>query len=100
MDIWTPSLLLLGLSGPGLETDPVAAVPVVQTVAKLSPPLTSTPLDLTEPEPIVIDIKYQPGQRCLIAATTPIIQRNLTLSYYQQVVYGTTQCQNNASFKR
>jgi hypothetical protein len=97
MDIWTPSLLLLGLSGPGLETDPIEAGPVVQTVAIISPPLTSTPPDLTEP--IVIDIKYQPGQRCLIAATTLIIQRNLTLPYYQQVVYGTTQCQNTASFK-
>jgi hypothetical protein len=68
---------------------------VVQVVAHVAPLVKSIHIDQTEAAltPIVIDIKYQAGQRCVIALTTRMIQRNLTLPYYQQTVYGTTQCQ-------
>jgi hypothetical protein len=76
MDVWGPLLMLIGLSEPGLD---------------------SAPMIQTEPEllPIVIDSKYTPDQRCLIAPTIQMIQRNLTLPYDQQTVYGTAQCQSD-----
>ena len=76
MDVWAPLLLLIGLSEPGLD---------------------ATPMIQTEPEllPIVIDSKHTPSQRCLIAPTTQMIQRNLTLPYDQQTVYGTARCQSD-----
>ncbi|MEE9413523.1 MAG: hypothetical protein V3V22_10785 [Methylococcales bacterium] len=71
-----PLLVLIGLSEPGLDTAPMIQI---------------------EPEllPIVIDSKDTLGQRCLMAPTTQIIQRNLTLPYDQQTVYGTAQCQSD-----
>ncbi len=76
MESWAPLLMLIGLSESELD---------------------SAPLIQTEPEllPIVIDSEYTPSQRCLIAPTTQMIQRNLTLPYDQQTVYGTVQCQSD-----
>ncbi len=73
---WVSLLVLIGLSEPGLDT-----APMIQT----------------EPEllPIVIDINQTLGQRCLITPTTQMIQRNLTLAYDLQTVYGTAQCQSD-----
>ncbi len=76
MASWAPLLMLIGLFEPGLDT-----APMIQTEHELTP--------------IVIDSKDTPGQHCLIAPTTQIIQRNLTLPYDQQTVYGTAQCQSD-----
>ena len=76
MDTWVPLLMLIGLSDSGLDT-----VPMIQTEYELLP--------------IVIDSEDTLGQRCLIAPTTQIIQRNLTLPFDQQTVYGTAQCQSD-----
>ena len=46
----------------------------------------------TEPE-LNIDIHYQPGEHCVVPSTAPVVQRNLTLPYHQQTLYGTAQCQ-------
>ncbi len=92
MELWTPLLLLLGITEPVMTTQAV-----VHTVAHVAPSVKSRHTDQTEPvlTPIVIDIKYQSGQHCVIAPTTRMIQRNLTLPYYQQTVYGTAQCQSD-----
>ncbi len=92
MELWTPLLLLLGITEPVMTTQAV-----VQTVAHVAPLVKSPQTDQTESvlTPIVIDIKYQAGQRCVIAPTTQMIQRNLTLPHDQQTVYGTVQCQSD-----
>ncbi len=91
MELWTPLLLLLGITEPVMTTQAI-----LQPVAHVAPSVKSRHTDQTEPAltPIVIDIKYQAGQRCVIAPTTQMIQRNLTLPYHQQTVYGTAQCQS------
>jgi hypothetical protein len=76
MDVWGPLLMLIGLFEPGLD----------------SASMIHTELELA---PIVINSKHTPGKRCLIAPTTQMIQRNLTLPYDQQTVYGTAQCQSD-----
>ncbi len=92
MELWTPLLALLGMTQPAITPQAV-----VQPVSHVAPFVKSTETDQTEPAltPIVIDIGYQTGQRCVIAPTTEMIQRNLTLPYSQQTVYGTAQCQSD-----
>jgi hypothetical protein len=92
MELWTPLLLLLGITEPVMTTQAI-----VQPVAHVAPSVKSAQINQTQPvlTPIVIDIKYQAGQRCVIASTTQMIQRNLTLPYDQQTVYGTAQCQSD-----
>ncbi len=98
MNILTLFFMLSGITGSTLKTKSVAErVPVVKTVAQFAPSDSVSDINQTEPvlAPIVIDIQYQTGQRCVLAPTTQIIQRNLTLPYYQLTVYGTAQCQSD-----
>ncbi|MCH9699263.1 MAG: hypothetical protein K0U68_14265 [Gammaproteobacteria bacterium] len=84
MDILALVFVLLGVTEP-----------VVKTVAQFAPPAQTSDENPIEPSltPIVIDIQYPTGERCVLTSpTTQIIQRNLTLPYSQQTLYGTAQC--------
>ncbi len=98
MDITTLFFMLSGMTGTTLKTQSVAErVPVVKTVAQFAPSGSVSDVNQTDSvlPPIVIDIQYQTGQRCVLTPTTQIVQRNLTLPYYQQTAYGTAQCQSD-----
>ncbi len=69
--------------------------------ARMHPVGQAAPLDEQERttdtnlDELVIDIHYQGGQRCVIHSLNRMIERNLTLPYRQQTLYGTTQCQSD-----
>ena len=98
MEFWTAFLVLLGVTDPDQTArsapDPIT---VVETVAHHEAVKITSGIEpeTVAPPPIVIDIKYTAGQRCWIAQGTQLIQRNLTLPYHQQTVYGTAQCQSD-----
>ncbi len=73
MELWTPLLLLLGITEPVMTTQVV-----VQAVTQVAPLVETAQIDQPEPAltPIVIDIKYRAGQRCVIAPRTQMVQRN------------------------
>ncbi|MCH9699366.1 MAG: hypothetical protein K0U68_14800 [Gammaproteobacteria bacterium] len=43
---------------------------------------------------LAIDINYVPGQRCQVQSTVRVVERNLTLPYRQQTLYGSNACQS------
>ncbi len=93
MNSLTFCLVLTGFTEPFLKTIPVDA-PTMEYQTQLYQPIPCDQSELSH-IPIVIDSKDKPSQRCLIAQGTQMIQRNLTLPYHQQTVYGTAQCQSD-----
>ncbi|MCH9699336.1 MAG: hypothetical protein K0U68_14640 [Gammaproteobacteria bacterium] len=62
----------------------------IQKVGQPAPLDKKTTIDLPE---LVIDINYQAGKRCLVQPSDRVIERNLTLPYRQQTLYGSNACQ-------
>ncbi len=89
MKFWIPLLALIGFGEPEITPSQNEVVSPVEETAQVLEAMDRGH------KPVVINIKYTPGKRCSIVSATQIIQRNLTLPYSQQTVYGTSQCQTD-----
>jgi hypothetical protein len=87
MGVWMLFLAMIGLGDPQTT---LVQEDAVLLVSKTVQGLEETGLDQV---PMLINNKQiTSSKRCIIALERVVIQRNLTLPYPQQTVYGTSQC--------
>ncbi len=89
-------LLLLTQSLPvqatTLTDQPVALTTHVVQGVPLNQPMIATDLELPE---LLIEINELPEKSCRLQSTVRVIERNLTLPYHQQTLYGSNPCQSS-----
>ncbi len=87
-------LLLLTQNLPAQATPrtdhPVSLTKQMRHKASLNQPLTATDLELPK---LLIEIDDLPEKHCQVTSIARIIERNLTVPYHQQTLYGSNPCQ-------